>query len=191
MAAGMRDTQFGKLVRLSTGRRRLRYPDEIDLSMWTASMEHSTTSRKQDESVIELQHQHVDGEGREKPALLVSWYGSNDVEICLLDFAFYIASSIYTPGEQAVMEDFGVSEIEATLGLSLFTLGYGLGPMLWSPLSEIPSVGRNDIYFFTSLAFVLPLHVLAASCGTVLRSHQSSSTLWTVRRQEVRQAREK
>ncbi|KAK5700756.1 hypothetical protein LTR97_005273 [Elasticomyces elasticus] len=151
----MRDSQFGKLVRLSTGRKWLRYPDEIDLSLWTASIELSTTSGKQAENDMELQHQPADVEGREKPALLVTWYGSNDAEICLLNFAFYIASSIYTPGERAVMEDFGVSEIEATLGLSLFTLGYGLGPMLWSPLSEIPSVGRNDIYFFTSLAFVL------------------------------------
>ncbi len=33
--------------------------------------------------------------------------------------------------------------------------GYGLGPMLWSPLSEMPQLGRNDIYFFTFLSFVL------------------------------------
>lgn len=39
-----------------------------------------------------------------------------------MNFAFYIASSIYVPGEQSIMEDFGVSEIVATLGLSLFTM---------------------------------------------------------------------
>lgn len=27
--------------------------------------------------------------------------------------------------------------------------------MLWSPLSEVPKLGRNDIYFWTFTAFVL------------------------------------
>lgn len=39
-----------------------------------------------------------------------------------MNFAFYIASSIYVPGERSIMADFGVSEIVATLGLSLFTM---------------------------------------------------------------------
>lgn len=30
-----------------------------------------------------------------------------------------------------------------------------MGPMLWSPMSEIPRIGRRSIYFFTTLAFVL------------------------------------
>lgn len=33
--------------------------------------------------------------------------------------------------------------------------------MLWSPMSEIPSIGRNGIYFWTFLAFVL----LQLPCG--------------------------
>ncbi|KIW94519.1 uncharacterized protein Z519_04495 [Cladophialophora bantiana CBS 173.52] len=102
---------------------------------------------------------------------LVDWYGPDDPEnprnwpssqklligfqICLLNFAFYMASSIYVPGEASIMQEFGASEIVATLGLSLFTLGYGCGPMLWSPMSEMPTVGRNSIYFWTFLAFVL------------------------------------
>lgn len=43
-------------------------------------------------------------------------------QMCLLNFAVYIASSIYVPGESSLIEEFGVSEIVATLGLSLFTL---------------------------------------------------------------------
>lgn len=42
--------------------------------------------------------------------------------ICILNFGIYIGSSIYTPGEQDIMEEFGVSEVVATLGLSLFVL---------------------------------------------------------------------
>lgn len=33
--------------------------------------------------------------------------------------------------------------------------GYGLGPMLWSPMSEIPAIGRNSIYIWTLAAFVV------------------------------------
>lgn len=75
--------------------------------------------------------------------------------MCILNFAVYIASSIYVPGEASLMAEFGVGETVATLGLSLFTVGYGLGPMLWSPLSEIATLGRSGIYFWTLLAFVL------------------------------------
>lgn len=42
--------------------------------------------------------------------------------ICVLNFGIYIGSSIYTPGEQTVMQDFNVSQVVATLGLSLFVL---------------------------------------------------------------------
>jgi DHA1 family multidrug resistance protein-like MFS transporter len=34
-------------------------------------------------------------------------------------------------------------------------LAYGLGPMLWSPLSEIPAVGRNPPYMLTFAIFVI------------------------------------
>ncbi|RYP06174.1 hypothetical protein DL765_009597 [Monosporascus sp. GIB2] len=43
-------------------------------------------------------------------------------QMCILNFSVYIASSIYVPGEPGLMEEFGVSEIVAVLGLSLFTL---------------------------------------------------------------------
>lgn len=42
--------------------------------------------------------------------------------MCILNFAVYIAGSIYVPGELGLMDEFGVDEVVATLGLSLFTL---------------------------------------------------------------------
>jgi DHA1 family multidrug resistance protein-like MFS transporter len=33
--------------------------------------------------------------------------------------------------------------------------GYGLGPMLFSPMSEMPALGRSSIYFWTLFTFVL------------------------------------
>jgi DHA1 family multidrug resistance protein-like MFS transporter len=48
-------------------------------------------------------------------------------EIWLLTFAVYIGSAIFTPGIPGVSEQFGVSSVAATLGLTLFVFGYGLG----------------------------------------------------------------
>lgn len=47
------------------------------------------------------------------------------------------ASSLYSMAYTQLEEAFGVSEIVATLGLSLFVVGLGLGPMLLGPLSEV------------------------------------------------------
>lgn len=50
---------------------------------------------------------------------------------------------------------FRVSQVAATAGLTLFVAGYGLGPMLWSPMSEIPNIGRNPVYIGTLVVFVV------------------------------------
>lgn len=53
------------------------------------------------------------------------------------------------------MDEFDVGQIEATLGLALYVLGYGTGCLLLSPLTEIPSVGRNPPYAISGLLFLL------------------------------------
>lgn len=58
------------------------------------------------------------------------------VQILLYTFTVYMGSSIYAPSIAGVMERFGVGETAASLGLALYVLGYGIGPMLFSPLSE-------------------------------------------------------
>lgn len=50
---------------------------------------------------------------------------------------------------------FGVSTILATLGTSLAILGYGLGVMIWSPMSEAIRIGRKPVYIVTLLVFVI------------------------------------
>ena len=50
---------------------------------------------------------------------------------------------------------FGVSEVAATLGLTLFVVGYGIGPLFLAPLSEIPAIGRSPPYVITLLLFVI------------------------------------
>ncbi|KAI6091792.1 benomyl/methotrexate resistance protein [Hypoxylon rubiginosum] len=178
MATQVRDTVFGHIARIVTSNKTFQYPDEVDPSLWKKALQTNTSStptppsdkanEPQGVKLQDLSPDHVE-DGRD--IYLVDWYGSDDPEnpqnwsgswkllvtslMCILNFSFYIASSIYVPGIPSIMEEFGVSEIVATLGLSLFTIGYGLGPMLWSPMSEIPQLGRSPLYFWTFLAFIL------------------------------------
>ncbi len=66
----------------------------------------------------------------------------------------YVGSSIITAGFASLMEEFGVNEQAASATLSLFVVGYGLGALLFSPLTEIPSFGRNPFYVAPMLGFV-------------------------------------
>ncbi|MCJ1324732.1 hypothetical protein MMC10_001394 [Thelotrema lepadinum] len=91
-------------------------------------------------------------------------------EICLLTTSVYIGSAIYSAGELGVVSQFGVSRVAATLGLTVFVAGYGVGPMLWAPMSEIPQIGRNPIYIGTLIVFValqLPV-IFAKNFGMLL-----------------------
>ena len=76
-------------------------------------------------------------------------------EIFFMNSSLYLGSSIYSPGIPGVAKDLHVSQTVATLGTSLSIIGYATGPMLWSPLSEVPKVGRNPVYIATFVIFVL------------------------------------
>ncbi|KAL7955141.1 major facilitator superfamily domain-containing protein [Trichoderma compactum] len=39
------------------------------------------------------------------------------------------------------------------LGLALYVLAYGVGPLIFGPLTEIPVIGRNPVYYLTFLVF--------------------------------------
>lgn len=104
-------------------------------------------------------------------AILVDWFYTDDAEnphnwsnskrammttlICLYTFVVYTTSAIYTSSLQGVMEEFNVDTLVGTLGLSLYVLGYGVGPLVFSPLSEIPIIGRNPVYIITMFLFVI------------------------------------
>ncbi|KAL2075842.1 hypothetical protein VTL71DRAFT_785 [Oculimacula yallundae] len=107
----------------------------------------------------------------EEGVILVEWYGDDDPAnpqnwssgtksfvcglLCLLTFTIYIGSSAYAPAIPFVIKQFRVSEAVAALGLALYVIGYGLGPLLFSPLSEVPAIGRNPLYVGTFLMFLL------------------------------------
>lgn len=88
----------------------------------------------------------------------------------MLTLSVYIGSAIYSPGIGEIAAQFGVSSVAATLGLTLFVVGYGVGPMFLSPLSELPQLGRTTVYIL-SLALFVVLQVptaLAKNLGALL-----------------------
>ncbi|KIX94768.1 uncharacterized protein Z520_09458 [Fonsecaea multimorphosa CBS 102226] len=110
-------------------------------------------------------HRSADG------TILVDWYTTDDpenpqnwsqakklfvlVQICLYTFAMYGGSSIYVVSESGVMQRFGVSEAAAAMGLAIYVIGYGIGPLLFAPLCEIPAIGRNGVYTPAFILFVI------------------------------------
>ena len=106
------------------------------------------------------------------PKTAMDWDGPNDPEnphnwpmikklyhagvTAMLSFVVTYGSSTYSPGIIQVAEELNVSTTVATLGLSLYVLGLGLGPMISAGLSE--TYGRRVVYLYctpVSLLFTL------------------------------------
>ncbi|EXJ90107.1 hypothetical protein A1O3_03176 [Capronia epimyces CBS 606.96] len=116
------------------------------------------------------------GQGGKKSDLdggytIVTWYSDTDPDnpqnwspvkkgwisfvILLYTFTVYVGSSLYVASIPDILKAFDVAPVIGSLGLSLYVIGYGLGPMLFSPLSEIPAVGRNAPYIVSFFTFVI------------------------------------
>ncbi|KAH7109105.1 multidrug transporter [Dendryphion nanum] len=103
--------------------------------------------------------------------ILVDWYATDDQDnpqnwsqkkkawaaflIDLYTFIVYASSSIYVSSELLIMQRFGVHEFKAALGLALYCLGYGMGPLIFAPMSEVPLFGRNIPYITTFALFTI------------------------------------
>lgn len=57
------------------------------------------------------------------------------------------ASSAYSGAAADVAADFGASSEVVTLGVSMFVLGFAVGPLVWAPLSEL--FGRQKLFLGT------------------------------------------
>ncbi|OJJ54662.1 hypothetical protein ASPSYDRAFT_210292 [Aspergillus sydowii CBS 593.65] len=77
------------------------------------------------------------------------------LNVMLLNFSFYAASAMFTPSIPGIEEAFGATTAEGTLGLSLFVIAYGIGPLILSPLSSLSTLGRSPVYLLGCLAFCL------------------------------------
>ncbi|KAK9899322.1 MFS general substrate transporter [Cystobasidium minutum MCA 4210] len=103
--------------------------------------------------------------------ILVDWYDENDPAlpfnwstgkltvvaglILWLTFSVYAGSSLVTSSFPGLQETFGIGNAEVTTTLSVYVFAYGLGALIFSPLSEIPALGRNPFYSYPMVLFVL------------------------------------
>jgi hypothetical protein len=69
------------------------------------------------------------------------WYCT--LVVALTCFVVAFASSVITADVVGVVEEFGVSEEVALLSITVFVVGFGVGPMVFAPLSEV--YGRRVI----------------------------------------------
>ncbi|KAF9893435.1 hypothetical protein FE257_010747 [Aspergillus nanangensis] len=68
-------------------------------------------------------------------------------------FTVALTSSAYSGGQWQVMREFGLSELGSTLGMSLFVLGFSIGPVFWAPLSEL--YGRRPVFIVSFGVFTV------------------------------------
>ena len=101
--------------------------------------------------------------------ILVDWYTTDDPAnpqnwstfkkcsvvfiLALYTFTVYCAGPVFTTSEPGLQVQFGVSPVATSLGLGLYVLAYGIGDLLFSPLTEIPIIGRNPVYWLTFIVF--------------------------------------
>jgi hypothetical protein len=105
------------------------------------------------------------GSGTEESPFVVVWMDNDHrnpmlwpdpIKWCLValvsvaTLAVTFVSSAYTGGVTELIEQFHTSQLIVTLGVSLFVLGFAIGPLLWAPLSEI--FGRQILFIGTYAA---------------------------------------
>lgn len=153
----IRDSVFGRTVYNLTGKKVFTHPEESpDYIVPDKYLSPSKESDSNNEGTKEV---------------VVDWEGPDDLEnpknwpmyrklifismVGLLTISIYIASSIYVPGVDQIMEEFNTPLTVAYLPLSMFVIGYGIGPMIFAPLSEHPALGRVYVYATTLFIFVI------------------------------------
>lgn len=171
----VRESFVGRTIYHLSGRKVFNYKEEqsdyVVPTKYLVNSEFSVGESSEDAST-KLGKESPDDASIAKPDLIiVDWDGEDDpdnpynwplkykiifiFQIMALTSFVYMASAIYTPGADKIMEDMNVGQVAATLPLTLFVFGYGIGPMVFSPLSENARFGRTSIYIITLFIFFI------------------------------------
>lgn len=173
----LRDAPVGIIIRAITGSRFLKYVEEepgfkLPSRYSVTPNSESTTPTSQEELKDAESGLNTDTSDSSLHGItLVTWYSETDPDnphnwspsrkmtlsalLFTYTFSAYIGSSIYSASIPGIQEHFGVSEAVASLGMTLYVFAYGIGPMLFSPLSEVPAIGRSPPYAVTFSLFAL------------------------------------
>ncbi|KAF2161117.1 hypothetical protein M409DRAFT_69971 [Zasmidium cellare ATCC 36951] len=179
------DTALGTLIRALTGDRLLKYPEERPGFQLPPNLRQDDHPEHLDEKALEtanggtspseisLDRQAV----KDQEKGLVGWYSDDDpsnphnwskwkkwnvvLQLGLYTVTTYGSSSLYVSSEGGMMQEFHVGYTPAALGLAINVIGYGVGPLLFGPLSEIPYFGKNGVYIPTFFIFTILSVVLS------------------------------
>ncbi|TFY76172.1 hypothetical protein EWM64_g7840 [Hericium alpestre] len=97
---------------------------------------------------------------------LYKWYLTAVAAWSVVSVAF--GSAIVTGDFKDIEKEFGVNNVVVALSVSLMVVGFGIGPLAWSPLSEL--YGRRILWtipYFLYVIFNIPC-ALAPNIGTLL-----------------------
>ncbi|KAF3055931.1 putative transporter mfs2 [Daldinia childiae] len=140
----------------------------------------------QDTITPEIRSHRYEGQGTDENPFVVSFFDGDPRDpqqfsawvrwtLCvatgLVTFAVSFSSSSFSSVVTETREEFGGSTELGTLGVSLFVIGFILGPFVWAPTSEL--VGRQYIFLITNLVHT------AFNIGTCFAQNQA--TLLTLR----------
>lgn len=100
----------------------------------------------------------VGWESADDPANPQNWKGSQKASIIaavsLMCFITPLASSMFAPGVPLLMEEFRSTNIElSSFVVSVYVLGFAIGPLFISPLSEM--YGRFPLYHASNALFII------------------------------------
>ncbi|UDD60995.1 hypothetical protein AFCA_008379 [Aspergillus flavus] len=114
------------------------------------------------------------------PALARMVAGLN---LLLLNFSFYAASALLTPSISGIEEEFGATTAEGTLGLSLFVIAYGIGPLLVCLRFKTTTGTRNVLIMHISSFFLCQAYRHSGarrymSLAALLFACSTSEQLW-------------
>ncbi|KAF2709802.1 MFS general substrate transporter [Pleomassaria siparia CBS 279.74] len=72
---------------------------------------------------------------------------------CIITALTAFTAGAYSPGVEQYTEEWHVSSVAALVGITTFTTGFGIAPMVLAPLSEIN--GRRPVFIASGILFVI------------------------------------
>lgn len=174
----VRESFFGRLIYHLSSRKLFNYPEEQahyvipEKYLHKGESEYSTCSSISNIEPYSSETSSLSSKTlADNGLIIVTWDGEDDAEnpynwplkykvlfaaqISILTAFVCMGSAIYTPGVEEIMEKMQISQTLATSPLTMFVFGYGIGPMLFAPMSENARFGRTTIYIVTLFIFFL------------------------------------
>lgn len=115
------------------------------IPLWSLLIDHGAITQ-------DVLYHDYDGSGTENDPYVVAWLPKDTrdpqffsrvrkvsitLTVAFSTLIVSLASSAYSGSVDEIITEFGVSTQVATLGLSLYVLGFAIGPLFWAPVGEV------------------------------------------------------